>query len=90
MFRSPDIEAVAANLRELFQTLAGRHLDTRDRQRSWALVPDALAPVFLFVSVVLTAEGLMAAIGIAALIAASILNVWLSTRQLRPPEDSPP
>lgn len=73
----------------LAATLAGLYLGTRQHQRHWALVLGLLGAVVLFASVALVGSGLMAGIGIAALIAASMLNVWLRTRQLRSIGESP-
>ena len=69
----------------LLITLVGLYLGMRHHRGVWALVLGAVGAVLLLLSVTLVGSGLLAGIGIAALVMASLLNVWLRMRQLRSP-----
>jgi mercuric ion transport protein len=67
----------------LLITLVGLYLGIRHHLRAWALVLGAVGAVLLLLSVTFVGSGLLAGIGIAALVVASLLNAWLRMRQLR-------
>lgn len=67
----------------LVVTLLGLFLGMRHHHEPWALIVGATSAIVTFVSIALAPSGVLAAIGIAGLIAASALNVWLRMRQLR-------
>jgi mercuric ion transport protein len=65
----------------LLLTLVGLYLGVR-HHGSWAAFSiGAISAILTFVSIVIAFNKLVAAIGIAGLIFASILNVWLRMRQ---------
>jgi mercuric ion transport protein len=63
-------------------TLMGLFLGIRRHHQPWALALAAVSAVVILVSVGI-ASGILADIGIAGLIAASLLNVWLRSRQMK-------
>jgi mercuric ion transport protein len=65
----------------LIITLAGLYLGIRHHGSLLAFTVGAPSAVMTFVFVVIAFNKLLAAIGIAGLIVASILNVWLRMRQ---------
>jgi mercuric ion transport protein len=67
----------------LLAMLSGLWLGMRHHRSPWALLLGAASAVATFVFVVVATSKLLAAIGIAGLIVASVLNVWLRGRQLR-------
>jgi len=65
----------------LLLTLVGLYLGVR-HHGSWAAFSvGVISAILTFVSIVIAFNKLLAAIGIAGLIVASILNVWLRMRQ---------
>jgi mercuric ion transport protein len=64
-------------------TLFGLYLGMQHHHRPAALVLGLVSAVVTLVFIALATNTVLAAIGIAGLIAASILNVWLRSRQLR-------
>ena len=58
-------------------TLAGLYLGTRYHHRPWALLLGAVSSVMTAVFSAILPNGVLAGIGIAGLISASLLNVWL-------------
>jgi|SRR5438132_3726160 len=58
-------------------TLAGLYLGTRHHHRPWALVLGAVSSAITAVFSAILPNGVLAGIGIAGLISASLLNVWL-------------
>jgi mercuric ion transport protein len=67
----------------LILTLIGLLFGMRHHHQPWVLVLGAVSAAVTFVSIGLKASGIFAAIGVAVLIAASVLNVWLRSQQLR-------
>lgn len=67
----------------LLVALAGLFFGMRHHREPWALVLGATSAVVLLVAVLIVHSGILAGLGIAGLVAASLLNVWLRTRQLR-------
>jgi mercuric ion transport protein len=65
----------------LIVTLAGLFLGVRHHKRWLAFVIAAVSAMLLFVSIVVAFNKPLAYLGLAGLIAASILNVWLRMRQ---------
>lgn len=64
-------------------TLVGLYFGTRHHHEPWALILGGLSAVVIFVFIGIVPNGAIAGVGIAGLIAASALNVWLRSRQLR-------
>ena len=64
-------------------TLSGLYLGTRQHHKPWALILGGLGAVVTFVSIAIAPSGVSAGFGIAGLVAASFLNIWLRSRQLR-------
>ena len=67
----------------LVVALVGLALGLRHHRRPWALVLGAASAILTFVAVGIRPSGLLAGIGIAGLVVASLLNVWLRSEQLR-------
>jgi mercuric ion transport protein len=67
----------------LVLTLVGLFLGMRHHHQLWASALGAVSAILLLGSVAVRPSGLFAGIGIAGLIAASLLNVWLRSRQMR-------
>jgi mercuric ion transport protein len=65
----------------LIVTLAGLFLGVRHHKRWLPFVVGAASAMLLFVSIVVAHNKSLAYLGLAGLIAASILNVWLRMRQ---------
>jgi mercuric ion transport protein len=65
----------------LIVTLAGLFLGVRHHKRWLPFVVGAASAMLLFVSIVVARNKSLAYLGLAGLIAASILNVWLRMRQ---------
>lgn len=63
-------------------TLVGLFLGMRHHRQRWALVLGTVSAIVTLVSIGIRPSGIFAAIGIAGLIAASVLNVWLRSQQL--------
>jgi mercuric ion transport protein len=66
----------------LIVTLAGLYLGIRHHGSWLAFTMGALSAVMTFVFIVIAFNKLLAGIGIAGLIVASVLNVWLHARQV--------
>ena len=66
----------------LVVALVGLALGMRHHHRPWALILGAAGAIVTFVSVGIKPSGLFAGIGIAGLIVASLLNIWLRSEQL--------
>ena len=67
----------------LVVTLAGLYFGTRHHHEPWALILGAASAVVTFLFIGVVPNRVIAGVGIAGLIVASALNVWLRTRQLR-------
>lgn len=67
----------------LLVTLVGLYLGMRHHHEPWALILGGVSAVVTFVFIVFATNKVLAGIGIAGLIGASILNVVLRSRQLR-------
>ena len=67
----------------LVVALVGLARGMRHHHRAWALILGAAGAIVTFVSVGIRPSGLFAGIGIAGLIVASLLNIWLQSQQLR-------
>jgi mercuric ion transport protein len=67
----------------LAASLVGLAFGVRHHHRPWALVLGAASAIVLFVAIAIRPSGLLAGIGIAGQIGASLLNVWLRSGQLR-------
>ena len=67
----------------LVVALVGLARGMRHHHRAWALILGAAGAIVTFVSVGIKPSGLFAGIGIAGLIVASLLNIWLQSQQLR-------
>ena len=65
----------------LLVTLAGLYLGVRHHSSWLAFSVGAISAVVTFISIAVVGNKLLAIVGIAGLIAASILNVWLRMRQ---------
>jgi mercuric ion transport protein len=63
-------------------TLIGLFLGLRRHHQPWALVLGSVGAIITLVSVAIAPSSVSAGIGIAGLIAASFLNVWLRSRQM--------
>jgi hypothetical protein len=66
----------------LLATVAGLHLGVRHHGRRMAFIVGVAGALVTLLAIVLAGSGALAAIGIALLIGASLLNVWLRARQL--------
>ncbi|MBN9086735.1 MAG: MerC domain-containing protein [Reyranella sp.] len=69
----------------LIAALIGLFLGMHHHHRPWALLLGGLSAMVTFVAVGVNPSGLFAGIGIAGLVVASLLNVWLRSGQLRRP-----
>lgn len=67
----------------LIITLGGLYLGMRHHHEPWALILGGVSAIATLVFVALAPSNVLAGIGIAGLIGASILNVLLRSRQLR-------
>jgi mercuric ion transport protein len=67
----------------LLVTLGGLYFGMRHHHRPWALILGGVSAIVTFVGIGIRPSGLVAGIGIAGLIVASVLNVWLRSEQLR-------
>ncbi len=67
----------------LLVALAGLFIGMRHHRQPWALALGGVGAVVLLAAIVVVPSGVLAGVGIAGLVAASLLNVWLRTRQLR-------
>jgi mercuric ion transport protein len=67
----------------LVVALGGLYLGMRHHHEPWALILGGISAVVTFVFIALATNKVLAGIGIAGLIGASILNVFLRSRQLR-------
>ncbi|HSH39157.1 MAG TPA: MerC domain-containing protein [Chthoniobacterales bacterium] len=65
----------------LLITLAGLYLGVRHHGSWLAVVVGALSAAIVFVSIAVIGNKVLAAVGIAGLIVASILNVWLRAKK---------
>jgi mercuric ion transport protein len=66
----------------LLATVAGLYLGVRHHGRRMAFIVGVAGALVTLLAIVLAGSGALAAIGIALLIGASLLNVWLRARQL--------
>lgn len=66
----------------LVLTLVGLFLGMRHHHQPWALALGAVSAILILWSIGIRPSSVFAGIGIAGLIAASILNVWLRRRQM--------
>lgn len=67
----------------LIVALIGLFLGVRYHHRPWALILGGANAVVTFAAVGVRPSGVFAGIGIAGLVVASLLNVWLRSEQLR-------
>ncbi len=63
-------------------TLAGLYFGTRHHHEPWALVLGVISAIATFVFIGVVQNRILAGVSIAGLVIASVLNVWLRTRQL--------
>jgi mercuric ion transport protein len=63
-------------------TLAGLYFGTRHHHEPWALVLGVISALATFVFIGVVQNRILAGVSIAGLVIASVLNVWLRTRQL--------
>lgn len=82
-FLIKDAVLVPLLIASLIITLLGLFLGMRHHHRPWALILGGISAILTFVGVGVRPSGLFAGIGIAGLIVASLLNVWLRSEQLR-------
>ena len=66
----------------LLMTLVGLYYGMKSHRQPWALAAGIVGTVLLFGSIFF-GNGVLAGLGIAALVGASIANVWLRARQLQ-------
>ncbi|MBI1774461.1 MAG: MerC domain-containing protein [Proteobacteria bacterium] len=64
-------------------TLYGLYLGIRHHHEPWALILGGVSAAVTFGFIGIAPNGALAGVGIAGLVVASLLNVWLRTRQLR-------
>lgn len=67
----------------LVVTIAGLYLGTRHHHQPWALLLGLASAAVTFIFVVIWSNRLVAWFGMAGLVLAGVLNVWLKTRQLK-------
>jgi mercuric ion transport protein len=67
----------------LIITIAGLYLGTRHHHQPWAFLLGVTSAVVTFIFVMIWSNRLVAWFGIAGLVLAGVLNVWLKTRQLK-------
>ncbi len=67
----------------LLVALAGLFIGMRHHREPWALALGGVSAVVLLAAILVVHSGALAGLGIAGLVAASLFNVWLRTRQLR-------
>ena len=68
----------------LLIALAGLYLGTRRHGQWWAFGLGLASALLMFTAVAIIQNTVLAGVGIAGLIAASVLNVWLRIRQIQP------
>lgn len=82
-FLIKDAVLVPLLIASLIIALVGLFLGMRHHHRPWALILGGIGAMLTFIGVGIRPSGLVAGIGIAGLIVASVLNVWLRGEQLR-------
>lgn len=82
-FLIKDAVLVPLLIASLIIAFVGLFLGMRHHHRPWALILGGISAILTFIGVGVRPSGLVAGIGIAGLIVASVLNVWLRSEQLR-------